>query len=137
MTKNSCLLNNFFRFEANLKQKLQQKSNSQTSEEQVLLKAFKFFDTNNSGTLDAAEFAKAIEKIGIMIPTKNVSESKNEDITFYRTSMPSSVFMTLMVQVSSPTENSAPTSSDTPLVVLPPALKATLPHLSSRNSRPN
>ena len=137
MTKNSCLLNNLFRFEANLKQKLQQKSNSQTSEEQVLLKAFKFFDTNNSGTLDAAEFAKAIEKIGIMIPTKNVSESKNEDITFYRTSIPSSVFMTLMVQVSSPTENSAPTSSDTPLVVLPPALKATLPNLSSRNSRPN
>jgi len=58
-------------FEANLKQKLQQKSNSQTSEEQVLLKAFKFFDTNNSGTLDCNEFAKAIEKIGIMIPTKN------------------------------------------------------------------
>jgi hypothetical protein len=28
---------------------------------------------NNSGTVDPEEFAKAIEKIGIMIPTKQVS----------------------------------------------------------------
>jgi Ca2+-binding EF-hand superfamily protein len=35
-----------------------------------LTKAFKYFDLNNSGTVEPDEFAKAIEKIGIMIPTK-------------------------------------------------------------------
>lgn len=34
------------------------------------MKAFKFFDLNNSGGVEPDEFAKAIEKIGIMIPTK-------------------------------------------------------------------
>mmetsp|Transcript_7118 Transcript_7118/g.9343 ORF Transcript_7118/g.9343 Transcript_7118/m.9343 type:complete len:232 (+) Transcript_7118:384-1079(+) len=34
------------------------------------MKAFKFFDLNNSGAVEPDEFAKAIEKIGIMIPTK-------------------------------------------------------------------
>jgi len=42
------------------------------NEEQVLLKAFKYFDLNNSNTLEPEEFAKAIEKIGIMIPTRQV-----------------------------------------------------------------
>lgn len=41
----------------------------------MLLKAFKFFDCNNSGTLDIDEFARAIEKIGIMIPTKQDLET--------------------------------------------------------------
>ena len=35
-----------------------------------MLKAFKYFDLNNNGTVEPDEFAKAIEKIGIMIPTK-------------------------------------------------------------------
>jgi Ca2+-binding EF-hand superfamily protein len=35
------------------------------SEETTLLKAFKFFDIDNSGNLSPDEFAKAIEKIGI------------------------------------------------------------------------
>jgi len=35
-----------------------------------LLKAFKFFDINGSGDLSPEEFAKAVEKIGIMIPTR-------------------------------------------------------------------
>ena len=43
------------------------------SEEQVLMKAFKYFDLNNSGAVEPDEFAKAVEKIGIMIPTKHVS----------------------------------------------------------------
>lgn len=38
----------------------------------VLQKAFKYFDLNNSGDVDPNEFQKAIEKIGIMIPTKQV-----------------------------------------------------------------
>ncbi len=44
-----------------------------TSEETVLMKAFKYFDLNNNGTVEPDEFAKAIEKIGIMIPTRQVS----------------------------------------------------------------
>ena len=40
------------------------------SEETVLMKAFKYFDLNNNGVVEPEEFAKAIEKIGIMIPTK-------------------------------------------------------------------
>lgn len=39
----------------------------------MCLKAFKYFDLNNNGTVEADEFAKAIEKIGIMIPTQAVS----------------------------------------------------------------
>ena len=37
------------------------------------MKCFKYFDLNNNGTLEPEEFAKAIEKIGIMIPTRQVS----------------------------------------------------------------
>lgn len=37
------------------------------------MKSFKYFDLNNNGTVEPDEFAKAIEKIGIMIPTKSVS----------------------------------------------------------------
>lgn len=36
------------------------------------MKSFKYFDLNNNGTVEPDEFAKAIEKIGIMIPTKQV-----------------------------------------------------------------
>lgn len=34
------------------------------------MKCFKYFDLNDNGTVEPDEFAKAIEKIGIMIPTK-------------------------------------------------------------------
>lgn len=37
---------------------------------------FKFFDINNSGSLDINEFRKAIERVGIMIPTQQVSKLK-------------------------------------------------------------
>jgi Ca2+-binding EF-hand superfamily protein len=37
------------------------------------MKSFKYFDLNNNGTVEPEEFAKAIEKIGIMIPTRQVS----------------------------------------------------------------
>ena len=60
-------------FEKTLKAKLSQKATGLASEESVLLKAFKYFDLNNNGTVEPDEFAKAIEKIGIMIPTKQVS----------------------------------------------------------------
>jgi len=35
-----------------------------------LKKSFKYFDLNNNGTVEPDEFAKSIEKIGIIIPTK-------------------------------------------------------------------
>ena len=56
-----------------MKNKLAQKSSGTQSEETVLMKSFKYFDLNNNGTVEPEEFAKAIEKIGIMIPTKQVS----------------------------------------------------------------
>lgn len=37
------------------------------------MRAFKYFDLNNNGIVEPDEFAKAIEKIGIMIPTRQVS----------------------------------------------------------------
>ena len=62
-----------YSFEKTLKAKLSQKATGLASEESVLLKAFKYFDLNNNGSVEPDEFAKAIEKIGIMIPTKQVS----------------------------------------------------------------
>ena len=62
-----------YSFEKTLKAKLSQKATGLASEESVLLKAFKYFDLNNNGTVEPEEFAKAVEKIGIMIPTKQVS----------------------------------------------------------------
>jgi Ca2+-binding EF-hand superfamily protein len=41
------------------------------------MKAFKYFDLDNSGQVEPEEFAKAIEKIGIIIPTRQVRCSFN------------------------------------------------------------
>jgi Ca2+-binding EF-hand superfamily protein len=60
-------------FERELKNKLAEKTKGAQSEETVLKKAFKYFDLNDNGTVEPDEFAKAIEKIGIQIPTKQVS----------------------------------------------------------------
>ena len=57
-------------FERELKNKLSEKTRGAQSEEQVLLKSFKYFDLNDNGVVEPDEFAKAIEKIGIQIPTK-------------------------------------------------------------------
>jgi len=58
-------------FERELKNKLAEKTKGAQSEQQVLMKAFKYFDLNDNGTVEPDEFAKAIEKIGIQIPTKS------------------------------------------------------------------
>ena len=55
----------FCSFERELKNKLSEKTRGAQSEEQVLMKAFKYFDLNDNGTVEPDEFAKAIEKIGI------------------------------------------------------------------------
>ena len=52
-------------FEKELKNKLELKSNGYTSDETVLLKAFKYFDLDNTGKCSENEFLKAIMKIGI------------------------------------------------------------------------
>jgi hypothetical protein len=62
-----------YSFERELKNKLQEKTKGSQSEETVLLKAFKYFDLNDNGQVEPDEFAKAIEKIGIQIPTQQVS----------------------------------------------------------------
>jgi Ca2+-binding EF-hand superfamily protein len=54
------------KFEKEIRGKLNQKANARTSEEQILLKAFKYFDLNNSGDVTFDEFTKAIEKIGVL-----------------------------------------------------------------------
>ena len=58
------------------------------------MKSFKYFDLNNNGTVEPDEFAKAIEKIGIMIPTKEVSI--DQTIILHRILMFSLVSMILM-----------------------------------------
>lgn len=58
-----------FSFERELKNKLSEKTKGAQSEQQVLMKSFKYFDLNDNGTVEPDEFAKAIEKIGIQIPT--------------------------------------------------------------------
>ena len=74
-------------FERELKNKLAQKASGQQSEETVLLKAFKYFDLNNNGTVEPEEFAKAIEKIGIMIPTRQVSFSSTIEVYLSNSSL--------------------------------------------------
>ena len=63
-------------FEASLKEKARQKATGVKSEEQIVMLNFKFFDVNNSGSLSIDEFRKAIERIGIQIPTQQVSTFK-------------------------------------------------------------
>ena len=60
----SCIFKSFS-FERELKNKLSEKTKGAQSEQQVLMKAFKYFDLNDNGTVEPEEFAKAIEKIGI------------------------------------------------------------------------
>lgn len=62
-----------FSFERELKNKLAEKTRGAQSEEAVLSKSFKYFDLNDNGVVEPDEFAKAIEKIGIQIPTRGVS----------------------------------------------------------------
>ena len=49
-----------------------------------MLKAFKYFDLNNNGTVEPDEFAKAVEKIGIMIPTRQVSRRTDLRLPWWR-----------------------------------------------------
>lgn len=59
------------KFEKELKAKLSQKATARSSEEQILIKSFKYFDLNNSGDVSFDEFVKAIEKIGVQAFTED------------------------------------------------------------------
>ena len=52
-------------FENELKKKLIMKASGYTKEENVLIKAFKYFDLDNSGLCNEREFIQTIQKIGI------------------------------------------------------------------------
>jgi Ca2+-binding EF-hand superfamily protein len=52
-------------FENELKKKLIMKASGYTTEENVLIKAFKYFDLDNSGLCNEREFIQTIQKIGI------------------------------------------------------------------------
>src|SRR5258708_2443906 len=52
-------------FEKELKEKLALKSTGKQSEESLILKAFKYFDLDNSGECNQDEFIKAVTKLGI------------------------------------------------------------------------
>ncbi|CAG9319479.1 unnamed protein product [Blepharisma stoltei] len=54
-------------FESQLREKLEQKSTAFVSEETVLIRAFKYFDLDNTETVSLDEWKKAIEKIGIIV----------------------------------------------------------------------
>lgn len=58
-------------FEIALKEKLSQKAASNFAEEIVLLRNFRFFDSNNDGCVSLNEWCKAIEKIGVVVPNIN------------------------------------------------------------------
>lgn len=52
-------------FEREVRNKLSLKSDGKQSEETILVKAFKYFDLDNSGECDRDEWIKALSKIGI------------------------------------------------------------------------
>jgi Ca2+-binding EF-hand superfamily protein len=61
-------------FENELREKLTQKSTAHMSEETVLLRAFKYFDLDNSGCVSLNEWVKAIEKIGVVVENPQLLE---------------------------------------------------------------
>ena len=56
-------------FENELRQKLSQKSTAHISEETVLIRSFKYFDLDNSEAVSYDEWKKALEKIGMVLPS--------------------------------------------------------------------
>ena len=61
-------------FENDLREKLTQKSTAHMSEETVLLRAFKYFDLDNSGCVSLNEWVKAVEKVGVIVEDPRLLE---------------------------------------------------------------
>jgi hypothetical protein len=56
-------------FELALKAKLAQRATGRQSEENVLMRNFKYFDADNDGAVSLHEWYKTIEKIGVLVPS--------------------------------------------------------------------
>lgn len=52
-------------FERELKFKISQKGKASQTDETTLIRAFRYFDLDNSGTVSQDEFLKAVQKIGV------------------------------------------------------------------------
>jgi hypothetical protein len=65
-------------FERELRQKLVQKCPSNQQEDAFLTKAFKFFDIKNEGQVDFDQFARTVEKVGVIIEKENLRRIFNE-----------------------------------------------------------
>jgi Ca2+-binding EF-hand superfamily protein len=63
-------------FEKELKNKLSLKSDGRSSEEKLIIQAFKYFDLDNSGECSRDEFGKAMAKLGV----NGFSETQFNDI---------------------------------------------------------
>mmetsp|Transcript_29497 Transcript_29497/g.39253 ORF Transcript_29497/g.39253 Transcript_29497/m.39253 type:complete len:108 (-) Transcript_29497:2739-3062(-) len=55
-------------FEKDLKTKLSQKCPATQEEGAFLTKTFKFFDIQNKGSVTQDQFARAIQKVGVVLP---------------------------------------------------------------------
>lgn len=65
-------------FEKELKNKLELKSSGKQSEETLLIKAFKYFDLDNSGECSPDEFLKTVTKLGVTgLDNKQLTEIFN------------------------------------------------------------
>ena len=62
-----------FRFERDLKQKLEMKCPPTQEETTFLTKTFKFFDIQNKGSVTEEQFGRAIQKIGVVLSDEIVS----------------------------------------------------------------
>lgn len=65
-------------FERQLKDKLIQKAGPRTTEEACLVKIFKFIDLQDKGRVNFAQFAAALEKVGMYFPAKELLELFND-----------------------------------------------------------
>ncbi len=93
-------------FEKELKTRLAQKAKPNQPEDALLIKALKFFDLNNSGTICRDEFAKALDRLGVNSYSSEVSFVISMTLRFPCSNfLNCSQFMTLIKVVSSITRN--------------------------------
>ena len=53
-------------YETQIKRKIREKGDQRISEKANLIKIFKFFDLNNSGSSDLRQFTKTLAKVGLV-----------------------------------------------------------------------
>ncbi|CDW79898.1 ef hand family protein [Stylonychia lemnae] len=61
-------------FQKQLRNRLQLKAQKNQSEENVLFKTFKFYDIQNRGEIQQADFMRAMDKIGLQVFTEDVNK---------------------------------------------------------------